>query len=273
METKDQTPIYSNGDAEPTYLDVQATVGISKHMGGYDATDALHQLCHVGEAQEVLDVGCGIGVGPAYIAKRYGCRVVAVDLSQEMLSWAEQRACREGVSDLVTFRQADVRELPFKDDRFDAVLVESVLAFVEDKETAIGELIRVTRPGGYVGLNETYWKERPSAELLSYSAAVGPQILTETEWRAVWEATSLQERTIQIRSLEAGQEVRDRIKWVGWRSIFPAWGRVIKLLLTRPGARASIGGQLDAPPELFRLLGYALFAGRKPSESSERPGD
>jgi ubiquinone/menaquinone biosynthesis C-methylase UbiE len=271
MKTEDQPLVYSNGEAEPTYLDVQAAVGISKHMGGYDATDALHRLCHVEEAREVLDVGCGIGVGPAYIAKRYGCRVVAVDLSQEMLSWAEQRARREGVGDLVTLRRADVRELPLEDDRFDAVLVESVLAFVEDKETAIGELIRVTRPGGYVGLNETYWTEKPSAELLSYSAAIGPQILTEAEWRALWEATSLQERTLEIRPLEAGQEVRDRIKWVGWRSIFPAWGRVIRLLLTRPGARASIAGQLDAPPELFRLLGYALFAGRKPPESAQRP--
>jgi ubiquinone/menaquinone biosynthesis C-methylase UbiE len=273
METETQTPVYSNGDAEPTYLDVQAAVGISKHMGGYDATDTLHRLCHVEDAREVLDVGCGIGVGPAYIARRYGCRVMAVDLSQKMLSWAEQRVRREGVSDLVAFRQADVRELPLEDDRFDAVLVESVLAFVEDKETAIRELIRVTRPGGYVGLNETYWIEKPSAELLSYSASIGPQILTEAEWRAVWEATSLQERTIQIRSLGARQEVRDRIKWVGWRSIFPAWGRVIRLLLSRPGARASIKGQLDMPVELFRLLGYALFAGRKPGESTGRPGD
>jgi len=147
------------------------------------------------------------------------------------------------------------------------------MAFVEDKETAIGELIRVTRPGGYVGLNETYWTEKPSSELLVYSASIGPQILTEAEWRTLWEATSLQERTIDIRSLEAVQETRDRIKWVGWRSIFPAWGRLIVLLLTRPGARASIAGQLDVPPELFRLLGYALFAGRKPQNPATGPGD
>jgi ubiquinone/menaquinone biosynthesis C-methylase UbiE len=242
-------------------------------MGGYEATDTLHILCHVEEAQEVLDVGCGIGVGPAYIARRYGCRVMAVDLSAKMLAWAEQRARREGVSDLVSFRQADVRELPFEDDRFDAVLVESVLAFVEDQDRAIRELIRVTRPGGYVGLNEAYWTEKPSAELLSYSASIGPQILTEAEWRARWEATPLQERTIQVRSLGARQEVRDRIQWVGWRSILPAWGRVIKLLLARPGARASIKGQLDAPVELFRLLGYALFVGRKPERPEDRTGD
>jgi hypothetical protein len=144
---------------------------------------------------------------------------------------------------------------------------------VKDKETAIRELIRVTRPGGYIGLNEAYWTEKPSADLLSYSASIGPQILTEAEWRALWEATPLQERMIQVRSLEARQEVRDRIRWVGWRSILPAWGRVIKLLLTRPGARASIRGQLDAPAELFRMLGYALFVGRKPEGPEGRTGD
>ena len=141
METRKHNPIYTTGDAEPTYLDIQAEVGISKHMGGFAATDTLHRLCHLDEAQEVLEAGCGIGVGPAYIAKRFDCRVVAVDVSEKMLSWARQRARREGVVDRITFRKADTRELPFDDDRFDAVIVESVLAFVEDKEAAIRELI------------------------------------------------------------------------------------------------------------------------------------
>ena len=47
-------------------------------------------------------------------------------------------------------------DLPFEADRFDAVIVESVLAFVDDKPRAIRECIRVTKPGGYVGLNELF---------------------------------------------------------------------------------------------------------------------
>ena len=50
------------------YRDVQAAVGITKHIGGFATTDELLALCHIAEAQEVLYVGCGIGVGPAYIA-------------------------------------------------------------------------------------------------------------------------------------------------------------------------------------------------------------
>ena len=273
METTKHQPSHTTGDAEPTYLDIQAEVGISKHMGGYAATDRLHRLCHLEEAQEVLEVGCGIGVGPAYIAKQFGCRVVAVDISEKMLSWAWQRARREGTLDRMTFRQADIRELPFDDDRFDAVIVESVLAFIEDKEAAIQELIRVTRPGGYVGLNESYWAQEPPAEMLAQTIYIGTAIISEAEWRAIWEAMPLEARTIEALSLEARQEVRDRIGWVGWRSILPAWGRVIRLLLSNPGARDAIKQQLDAPAELINAMGYGLFVGRKPQEPADQPGD
>jgi ubiquinone/menaquinone biosynthesis C-methylase UbiE len=255
----------------PTYLDIQAEAGITKHFGGYAATDELYESCHLGETQEVLEVGCGIGAGPVYIAKRYACQVMAIDLSTKMLSWAEKRARREGVIDRVTFRQADVRQLPFEEDRFDAVIAESVLAFVPDKQAAIQELVRVTRPGGYIGLNESYYTEQPPAEVLANSFYGSLNIVTEAEWCAIWEESGLLERTIQTRSLTARQELRDRIRWVGCRSILPAWGRVIKLLLVNPGARDSIKEQLDAPPELMALTRYALFVGRKPPLASEDP--
>ena len=266
METKEHQPIYTTGEAEPTYLDIQAEVGITKHMGGFEATDRLHHLCHLDEAQEVLEVGCGIGVGPAYIVQQFDCRVVAVDISEKMLSWTRQRARREGVADHITFRQADIRELPFDDDRFDAVIAESVLAFVEDKEAAIHELIRVTRPGGYVGLNETYWIREPSAELLAQSIHIGSEIISEAEWRAIWEALPLEERTIETFSLEAKQEVWDRIGWVGCRSVLLAWGRVIKLLFSNPRAREALKQQLGTPAEMINAMGYGLFVGRKPKK-------
>jgi ubiquinone/menaquinone biosynthesis C-methylase UbiE len=243
-------------------------------MGGYAATDTLYRLCHLEEAQVVLEVGCGIGIGPVYVVKRFDCQVVAVDISEKMLSWARERARREGVLDRITFRKADVCELPFEDDHFDAVIVESVLAFVEDKEAAICELIRVTKPGGYIGLNESYWVQSPPTELLSYSVYIGPEINTEAEWRSIWEAAPLEERTIQAHQLKAKQEVGDRIKWIGWRSILPAWGRVIRLLLTNPRARDAIKKQFKVPTELIKYsLGYALFVGRKSQESADRHSD
>jgi ubiquinone/menaquinone biosynthesis C-methylase UbiE len=108
-------------------------------------------LCHAEVASEVLDVGCGIGAGAAYIARTQGCHVVAVHLSPRMIEWARRRTREEGVANRVDLQVADVLDLPFETDRFDAIVAESVLAFVGDKDRALQELVRVTRPGGYVG--------------------------------------------------------------------------------------------------------------------------
>ena len=94
--------------------------------------------------------------------------------------------------------------------------------------------------------------------------SIGPAIITEAEWRTIWDETPLEAREIQIRELDARQEVRDRIKWVGCGYILSAWGRLFRMLFSRRGSLKSIQGQLDAPRDMWELLGYALFVGRKP---------
>ena len=112
---------------------MQAEVGVTKHIGGFQATDELLSLCHIKDAKEVLNVGCGIGVGSTYIAKKHGCHVVGVDISEQMIEWSRRRASEEGVEKKTDFHTADVLDLPFEADTFDVVFTESVLVFVEDK--------------------------------------------------------------------------------------------------------------------------------------------
>jgi ubiquinone/menaquinone biosynthesis C-methylase UbiE len=74
-----------------------------------------------------------------------------------MIDRSNEAAKREGVEDSVEFQVADAQDLPFENDLFDAVITESVTAFPEDKQLAVREYVRVIRPGGYVGLNESTW--------------------------------------------------------------------------------------------------------------------
>jgi len=195
------------------YLDMQAYVGISKHNGGFEATDELLSLCQVEQARQVLNVGCGIGVGSAYIAKKYGCYVVGVDLSEKMIEWSRKRAKEERVEDKVEFRTADVLDLPFEANRFDAVIVESVLAFVEDKPRALRECIRVTKPGGFVGLNETYWTQEPSAEWVErVKNSVGTAIPTIATWQALWAASGLLEKVVILYPIDSRKEIQGRLR-------------------------------------------------------------
>jgi len=254
-----------NAQLAMSYLDVQAYVGITKHNGGFEATNELLSLCHIEDAQEVLNVGCGIGVGSTYIAKRHGCRVVGVDISEKMIEWSRQRAREERVEDKVEFRIANVLELPFEADRFDVVLCESVLNFVEDRRQAIRECVRVTKPGGYVGLNETYWIEEPSPEIVArVQALVGTDVPTAATWQALWEESGLRDRVVRLCQIDPRTEVKDRIQWVGWRWAVRAVGRLLRLYITNPAARQSLKEQFGAPAGAsFKQMGYGLFVGRK----------
>jgi ubiquinone/menaquinone biosynthesis C-methylase UbiE len=254
----------TNSQLGLAYLDMQAYVGITKHIGGRAATDELLALCHIGQAREVLNVGCGIGISSAYIAKRHGCHVVGVDISEKMIDWSRKRAHVERVEDKVEFRVANILDLPFEADRFDAVIVESVIAFVDDKAQAIRECRRVTRPGGYVAVNESFFTEAPTPEVGEIvRREMGVDIPMVQTWQALWEASGLQDRVIRLHPIDARHEIRDRLQWIGARWALKAFGRLFRLYLTQPAARQSLKAQFGSSAVWFNTMGYGIFAGRK----------
>jgi SAM-dependent methyltransferase len=102
---------------------------------------------HAGE--RVLDVACGSGNAALAAARRF-CRVVGVDDDPELLEQARQRAEAEGLK--VTFLEGDAEDLPFPDGSFEVVLSACEAMLTPDLERAAGELLRVCRPGGRIGM-------------------------------------------------------------------------------------------------------------------------
>ena len=86
-------------------------------------------MCRSDPNSFILDVGCGVGITPCFLAKRYGCRVMGVDILAGMVERSKERVRREGLSHRVEIRQADAQDLPFEEDTFDTVMTESVTAF------------------------------------------------------------------------------------------------------------------------------------------------
>jgi ubiquinone/menaquinone biosynthesis C-methylase UbiE len=247
-----------------TYLDLQARVGITKHIGGFEATDRLLKLCHIESARKVLYVGCGIGVGPTYIAKKFGCHVIGVDISEKMLAWSRQRAREENVTDRVEFRNGNILALPFEDESFDAVIVESVIAFVDDKALAIRECARVTRTGGCVGLNELFWNKPVSAEVeASTLRELGAVPITLEAWQSLWDRAKLADKILEVCAIDERKELRGRLRWVGARWALRAIGRLIALYLSDPNARKAVKEQWSGTLEKSSAMSYGLFAGKK----------
>jgi ubiquinone/menaquinone biosynthesis C-methylase UbiE len=97
----------------------------------------------------VLDVATGTG-NAAIAAARRGCTVTGLDFVPQLLQRARVRAAAEDLT--VEFVEGDAERLQYPDGAFDAVVSCVGVMFAPDQERAAGELARVCRPGGRIGL-------------------------------------------------------------------------------------------------------------------------
>ena len=252
------------------FFDFAAEVGFTKHIGGVEATELLVELCHIDADSYVLDVGCGAGATAAYLVKQHGCRVAGVDIRPRMVERARETAQREGVTDRTEFRVADAQDLPFDDETFDAVITESVAAFPEDKQRAANEYARVTKPGGYVGLNESTWLQTPPPpEMVAWvSQDVGAQVkpLTREEWVDLLEGAGLQDLEVRVSRIDARDESGAMMRRYGCLGMLRVWGRMLRLYLKNPAYRSFIKRLRQEglmPKNIDQYFGYGLYVGRK----------
>jgi SAM-dependent methyltransferase len=118
-----------------------------RFMGRYSTPLAprFADFAAIGEAQRVLDVGCGPGALTAELVRRLGAdAVAAVDPSAGFVEAAGRR--NPGVD----VRRAEAESLPFDDGSFDAALAQLVVHFMTDPAAGVAEMRRVTRRGGVV---------------------------------------------------------------------------------------------------------------------------
>jgi ubiquinone/menaquinone biosynthesis C-methylase UbiE len=135
---------------------------LSSRAGKLRARDALLDRLHLDPSAVILDAGCGHGLLLIGAAHRVSSgRAVGVDI------WSQRdqggntaaatlaNATAEGVADRVEVRDGDIRELPFADGSFDAVVSNLVIHNIsgrDERRRAINEFVRVLKPGGQIGI-------------------------------------------------------------------------------------------------------------------------
>lgn len=110
----------------------------------------LVKRADVRAGQRVLDVACGTGV-VSVTAARAGARVTGLDLTPALLEHARENAGIAGVQ--IDWHEGDVEHLPFENATFDVVLSQFGHIFAPRPEVAIGEMLRVLKPGGTIAFS------------------------------------------------------------------------------------------------------------------------
>jgi len=98
--------------------------------------------------ENVLDVACGTGVVARLLDERgHAGRLVGIDLNTAMLSVARTKSRK------IEWIEGSALDLPFRGHSFDVVLCQLGLQFFPDRPRALGEMVRVLKPGGRAGIS------------------------------------------------------------------------------------------------------------------------
>ena len=247
------------------YFDFLAKIGLTKHMGSMAATRRLVEMCQIRRGQLVLDVGCGAGATPVYLVRSLGSGVVGVDLLERMAMQARERARSDAAERSIELAVADARRLPFRDDSFDAVIMESLNVFFEEKRKAMEGYVRVTKPGGYVGITEMTWLQPPSPELAAYyRRTVYADALEAEGWIELLEDAGLRDVEGEARPVEIPEEARGRLERYGCRAFLRVLLNTVSTMARDPASRHFLADVTRSLPKDFvRDVGYGVYVGRK----------
>jgi arsenite methyltransferase len=151
--------------------------------------------------ERVLDLGSGGGIDVILSARRVGPtgRAIGLDMTDEMLDLARRNAAEAGV-DNIEFVRGTIESIPLPGSSIDVVISNCVINLAADKAAVFGEIARVLRPGGRVGVSDVVADDALSpnerAERGSFSGCIAGA-LSFSEYRAGLAAVGLVDVSIE----------------------------------------------------------------------------
>jgi len=162
--------------------------------------EKLFELCDDLSGKKVLDIGAGTGRIVGEI-ERFGGEVTALDISEKML---KELAKKHSGMEMV---KADVRNMPFKDDSFDAAFALFLIVHLKSLDEAFREVYRVLKPGGFLMLTNINQKKAPKLK----TESAGEIVIASHYHMPKHVIKSLEENLFEV---EAAEKVyQDRV-WI-----------------------------------------------------------
>jgi SAM-dependent methyltransferase len=236
------------------------------HAGGLVGTRQLLDRLDIRPGMTVLDLGCGVGSAMLHIAKRVRCRLVGLDQDPEMLQRARRTTPQHAFPE-VHYVRADATRSGFAADTFDRVIVQSVACF-NDNDALFGEIARILKPGGIVGMNEVTWRRPPTLGIEKVMCATICETFHGARladgWIEKMRAAGLGDWTQEVYPFTASTPYQVMRQEGLARTLGIMW-RVLR--------DAEVNMRLSAMSNLFQrcpeYFGYGIFTARKPRSNDQ----
>lgn len=149
---------YNSDDADNFYFHIWG--GEDIHIGLYQSdeesiSDASHrtvatmaEMCGNLSDAYVLDIGAGYGGAARHLAKAYGCRVAALNLSEKENDRDRQMNAEQGLTNLIDVVDGSFEDVPYPDEYFDVVWSQDAILHSGERQKVVEEVARVLKPGG-----------------------------------------------------------------------------------------------------------------------------
>jgi len=231
-------------------------------------TAKMHHVCRklrLKSGESVVEAGCGWGVFALHMARHYGVRVRAFNISHEQVAYARARAAREGLAGQVEYVEDDYRNIS---GRYDAFVSVGMLEHVGvSNYTTLGDVARRALGGRGRGLIHSIGRNYPAAlqpwiQRRIFPGAHPPSL---SEMTAIFEPWNLSVLDVENLRLHYAQTLRD------WLALYEAAQERVRAMFDERFVRmwrlylaGSVAGFTTGTLQLFQVL----FA---PGESNDVP--
>ncbi|MFA6430146.1 MAG: class I SAM-dependent methyltransferase [Candidatus Paceibacterota bacterium] len=156
-------------------------VGVVKERnrpsGGIKTVHEVVKNAFISPKHRLLEIGSNTGFTSVNISLLTGGQVVGIDMVDESIDEARKYAKANGVENKVSFIKASALNLPFENESFDFVWASNVTSFIDDKEKALSEYLRVLKMGGILIIIPIYYFKKPPVSIVNkISNAIGSKI-------------------------------------------------------------------------------------------------
>lgn len=185
--------IYSD-DKKPIAQASQRTVDTMAKLLGDVPSDA-----------KIIDLGAGYGGAARYLAKRFGCQVHCINLSETQNQRNRQITAEQGLSDWIKVTDGDFEHLPDGDREYDVAWSQDSFLHSGERARVMDEMDRVLRPGAMVIFTDPMQADdcpegvlKPVLDRIHLDSLGSPGFYREQAKRLGWQEVEFVELTEQL---------------------------------------------------------------------------